>query len=67
MSTILPGMIDRWRGKRNGQKRCVGQVLKFDGSKKKEVICEVYGDSLLEMRRRKYAAWKALLKTEDNP
>lgn len=59
MAIILPGINDRWRGKRDGSKRHVGQVLSFDGGKK-EVVAEVYGASLEEMRRRKHAIYECL-------
>ena len=55
--TILPSIADRWRNKRDGTKRYVGQVLMFDGATK-TVIAEVYGSSLEQMRERKHAAYE---------
>jgi hypothetical protein len=63
MSTVLPGIKDRYRNKRNRKRRYVGQVLCFDAS---GITClaEVYGDTLEEMRRRKHAVAVALNKLE---
>jgi len=57
--TILLGIKDRWRTKRNGEKFWVGQVLILqDGNWR--VMAQVFSDSLLEMRRRKMAVYSAL-------
>ena len=69
MTSILPGLIDRWRNKKNGKRRYTGQVLKFDGANKQQprsVIAEVYGDSLKEMRKRKNAVAKLLKEMEQD-
>jgi len=43
MTSILPGLIDKWRNKRNGQRRYVGQVVRLaDG--KSVVIAEVLAE-----------------------
>lgn len=61
MPSILPALIDKWRTKRDGTKRYVGQILLFDGRNKgPKVIAEVYGDTLEEMRARKNAVFEAL-------
>ena len=60
MPSILPALIDKWRTKRDGTRRYVGQILLFDGGNKRQprkVIAEVYGDTLEEMRARKNAAF----------
>lgn len=66
MTTILPGLIDKWRNKRNGQRRYVGQVVRLaDG--KSVVIAEVYGETLYEMQERKHACAKVLAEMENDP
>ena len=63
MPSILPALIDKWRTKRDGTRRYVGQILLFDGGNKRQprkVIAEVYGDTLEEMRARKNAVFEAL-------
>ena len=63
MPSILPALIDKWRTKRDGTKRYVGQILLFDGGNKRQprkVIAEVHGDTLEEMRARKNAVFEAL-------
>lgn len=63
MASVLPALVDKWRTKRDGTRRYVGQVLLFDGGNKKQprkVIAEVYGDTLDEMRERKQVACEAL-------
>lgn len=67
MTSILPSITDKWRNKRNGQWRYVGQVWLFNGSGKKIVIAEVYGDTLEEMRKRKHAVADALKLLENDP
>jgi len=66
MTSILPSGVDRWRAKRNGKRRYVGQIIRF-GSPKRMVIAEVYGNTLREMSRRKRAVWVALRDIEDDP
>ena len=66
MTSILPSITDKWRNKRNGKRRYVGQVLRFDGGTT-TVIAEVYGDTLKEMRRRKHAVADALKLMENDP
>lgn len=64
MPSVLPSLIDKFRNKRNGEKRYVGQVIKFDGSRR-TVIAEVYGDSIEEMRARKKLCCDALANAEN--
>ena len=66
MTSILPGLKDTWRNKRNGQRRYVGQVVRL-GDGKSVVIAEVYGDTLDEMRTRKHACAKLLAEMENDP
>jgi len=49
---IFGGIVDRTRTRR-GKVYWVGEVVIFDP--KKRVIAHVYGDTLKEMRARKYA------------
>ena len=63
MPSILPALVDKWRTKRDGTRRYVGQILLFDGGNTRQprkVIAEVYGDTLEEMRVRKNAVFEAL-------
>lgn len=57
--TILPSLIDRKL--RCGRYR--GEVLRL-GGKRREVLAVVYGETLEEMRRRKYALVKLLEEIE---
>jgi len=63
MPSILPALVDKWRTKRDGTRRYVGQILLFDGGNQRQprkVIAEVYGDTLEEMRARKQAVFESL-------
>ena len=63
MPSILPAIRDKWRTKRDGTRRYVGQILLFaEGNQRqpRKVIAEVYGDTLEEMRARKQAVFQAL-------
>lgn len=57
--TILPGLID----KRLKCGRYRGEVLRL-GGKRREVLAVVYGSTIEEMRRRKYACVKMLEEIE---
>ena len=58
-SPFLPSLTDKWRTKRNGEKRYIGQILDFSSGNKR-VVAEVYGDTLEEMRKRKKIVFNAL-------
>lgn len=60
MATVLPNLIDRWRGLRNGKRKYVGQIVLYGDGAKRTVIAEVYGWSLKQMRARKRAVERAL-------
>lgn len=57
--SILPGLID----KRLKCGRYRGEVLRL-GGKRREVLAVVYGETIEEMRRRKYACVKILEEIE---
>lgn len=53
MPSILPGLVDRQRVRKNGT-YWVGEVIYFGGNDRK-VVAHVYGDTIKECRARKRA------------